>query len=112
MNVPKISSKTSLFLFTVSHQYLNDHTLFGANQLPHQRGTPGSYRGSQYVTKRQLDTTYKQWRRYRLQTTFFSLVYRSVVPSCRRGNRVHFAPSFGIGGNHYGNRVFSLFCQT
>lgn len=41
----------------------------------------------------------------------FSLVYRSVVPSCRRGNRVHFAPSFGIGGNHYGNRVFSLFAK-
>lgn len=41
----------------------------------------------------------------------FSLVYRSVVPSCRRGNRVHFAPSFGIGSNHYGNRVFSLFAK-
>ena len=107
MNVPKISSKTSLFLLLLVISTLTIIPYLGLTNFH----TPGSYRGSQYVTKRQLDTTYKQWRRYRLQTTFFSLVYRSVVPSCRRGNRVHFAPSFGIGGNHYGNRVFSLFFQ-
>ena len=57
MNVPKISSKDISISFTVSHQYLNDHTLFGANQLPHQRRTPGSHRGSRMLQNGQLDTT-------------------------------------------------------
>ena len=107
MNVPKISSKTSLFLLLLVISTLTIIPYLGLTNF-HTKGEPREA----IVAKRQLDTTYKQWRRHRLQTSFFSLVYRSVVPSCRRGNRVHFAPSFGTGGNPYGNRVFSLFCQT
>ena len=83
MNVPKISSKTSLFLLLLVISTLTIIPYLGLTNF-HTKG----------------------------EASFFSLVYRSVVPSCRRGNRVHFAPSFGIGDNHYGNRVFSLFCQT
>lgn len=112
MNVPKISSKTSLFLLLLVISTLTIIPYLGLTNF-HTKGEPreaivavSMLQNDNWILpiNNGGDIAYKP--------PFFHWCIAALSPSCRRGNRVHFAPSFGIGSNHYGNRVFSLFCQT
>ena len=110
MNVPKISSKTSLFLLLLVISTLTIIPYLGLTNF-HTKGEPreaivavSMLQNDNWILpiNNGGDIAYKppfHW-------------YRSVVPSAGEVTEFTSAPSFGIGSNHYGNRVFSLFCQT